>query len=1154
VVLGGSADNVGLGATVNAGTLVLAKASSGSPAVHAVGGGGLTVNAGGTAQLAGTGGDQIYDNATVTLNGGTFDLNGTTETIGTLNGTAGSTLTNNNSAASGALTVTGGGAYAGIFGTAGNGIGLTVAGSGQTLTLSGTADNSFLAVTVNAGTLVLAKTSSSGVHALGNGLTVNAGTTAQLAGTGGDQIYDGASVTLAGGTFDLNGRSETIGNLTGSAGNVSNSVSRSTATLTVGGSDGADGSGTFAGVIANGAGTVALVKAGTGTMTLTGSNTFTGGTTVNAGTLVLGDGTDPTTLAGFNPFITYGDGGVAVTVNPGGTLVVRANATVSGGGGAFADRNYGANGGAGVSYTGGGSLTNAGTINGGSGGTGGFGFTNGNGADGGSLTNSGTVNGGGGTVNGAGVAAERHRCAGLQRGLCQPERQRRDRHARPGHGPAHHDDRPDDDRRDDPIAGRRWGIFLNGPVTTNANSTTATNSVPQFLLRSAYSSPVAFNVASGNGGIYDLTVSSAIVDGGDGGPNVLVKSGAGSMLLTGTNTYSGGTQVTGGTLAFQQDANLGAAGTGIGLSNATLLLNAPGGTALTVPRPITLAGSNTVNPGTTTTLTLSGTISGTGSLNTAGLATTVLSGSNTYTGGTTVSNGVLDFTADANLGNPSGTVTLSAGTLQLTGANAVTSARSVSMTGGQIAVADAAGILNLAGPVSGTINKYGPGTLVLTGNNSGLTLTNVFAGTLAFYADANLNSVVHYPVNLYGGTTLQFNRASAVTTTRAINLQGSATIAVADPAGSLTLNGTTGVESNLVSFTKAGPGTLVLNGNNLLGGPMIVNAGTLEVINGISGINSTLTLNGGTLASGVSTRIGPAVVAGSGAHVIAPGGVGSVGTLMLVGGLTTAANTTLDFDLGAPVAGGSYTGDLIAFPGNNTGFNATGGTITFGSNPTLLGNYRLFSGTFGSPTLSNLTLPAAPSHETYALSTTADSGFIDLVVNSSATATSGQWASGTGGNWSSGSNWTGIVPSQAGDAATFASAPGLTANGTVTLDVAETVGQVTFNHATASYTIAGTNTLTLDNNGSSASINVLAGSHAINAPVALTGYGVTITAAASTNLSIGGVVSGGGGLTLGGGGTLTLTAQNAFTGGTTVNPAARARAPRSQAAAQAGRA
>ncbi len=53
------------------------------------------------------------------------------------------------------------------------------------------------------------------------GLTVNSGGTVKLTGTGGDQIYDGNSVTVSG-TFDLNGNSETIGSLSFNGGNFCN--------------------------------------------------------------------------------------------------------------------------------------------------------------------------------------------------------------------------------------------------------------------------------------------------------------------------------------------------------------------------------------------------------------------------------------------------------------------------------------------------------------------------------------------------------------------------------------------------------------------------------------------------------------------------------------------------------------------------------------------------------------------------------------------------------------------------------------------------------------------------------------------------------------------------------------------------------------------
>jgi fibronectin-binding autotransporter adhesin len=86
LILGGSVDNVGLGVIANSGTVVCAKASSTSPNIHAIGGGGLTIG-GGVVQLAGSGSDQIYDGCNVIFNSGTFSSGATigfTDTFGSL--------------------------------------------------------------------------------------------------------------------------------------------------------------------------------------------------------------------------------------------------------------------------------------------------------------------------------------------------------------------------------------------------------------------------------------------------------------------------------------------------------------------------------------------------------------------------------------------------------------------------------------------------------------------------------------------------------------------------------------------------------------------------------------------------------------------------------------------------------------------------------------------------------------------------------------------------------------------------------------------------------------------------------------------------------------------------------------------------------------
>ncbi len=85
LTLGGTTDNVGLGLAVNGGTVILAKSSSSSPPVHAVGAGGIVVMNGGIVRLGGSGGDQIDDSASVTVeDGGEFDMNGQSETFARL--------------------------------------------------------------------------------------------------------------------------------------------------------------------------------------------------------------------------------------------------------------------------------------------------------------------------------------------------------------------------------------------------------------------------------------------------------------------------------------------------------------------------------------------------------------------------------------------------------------------------------------------------------------------------------------------------------------------------------------------------------------------------------------------------------------------------------------------------------------------------------------------------------------------------------------------------------------------------------------------------------------------------------------------------------------------------------------------------------------
>jgi uncharacterized protein with beta-barrel porin domain len=137
-------------------------------------------------------------------------------------------------------------------------------------------------------------------------------------------------ITNTGGVFDMSGLTS-AGTTAGSIAGAGNYFLGSK-TLTVGGNN---SSTTVSGVISDGglSGGVggALIKVGTGTLTLSGTNAYTGATTVNGGTLIVDGSTALSSLTTVNTGATLaGSGTVGNTAIAGGTL-----APGSAGGSAF---------------------------------------------------------------------------------------------------------------------------------------------------------------------------------------------------------------------------------------------------------------------------------------------------------------------------------------------------------------------------------------------------------------------------------------------------------------------------------------------------------------------------------------------------------------------------------------------------------------------------------------------------------------------------------------------------------------------------------------------------------------------------------------------------------------------------------------------------
>jgi fibronectin-binding autotransporter adhesin len=202
------------------------------------------------------------------------------------------------------------------------------------------------------------------------------------------------------------------------------------------------------------------------------------------------------------------------------------------------------------------------------------------------------------------------------------------------------------------------------------------------------------------GTLYTATINSDIT--GSGG---LDKTDQGTLVLNGSNSYRGGTTVSGGVLQVNGDTNLGTADTGITLNGGTFRY----GDAFDTSRAWTLSGDGgTIDTNGNDVSLLSG-VSGSGGLTKAGDGTLTLTQDSSYTGLTTIRNGTLQLGNGGSTGSATGNI-LNLDTLIVNRNNTV----------------------DLNGVISGTGDfiQRGSGTTVLNGLNTWSGYTLVENGTL----------------------------------------------------------------------------------------------------------------------------------------------------------------------------------------------------------------------------------------------------------------------------------------------------------------------------------------------------------------------------------------------------------------------------------------
>ncbi|WP_445221575.1 autotransporter-associated beta strand repeat-containing protein [Bradyrhizobium sp. Pa8] len=427
------------------------------------------------------------------------------------------------------------------------------------------------------------------------------------------------------------------------------------------------------------------------------------------------------------------------------------------------------------------------------------------------------------------------------------------------------------------------------------------------------------------------TVTGVIADGGSAGGTggSLVKVGTGVLALAGTNTYAGGTTINGGTLSVSGDANLGDAAGALTFNGGTLQITGTSfhSTARTINWGAGGDGFDIAD--SANTFTVSQSLGGAGGLTKLGAGTLVLSGTNTYTGGTTINGGTLSVSGDANLGDAAGALTFNGGTLQITGTSFHSTARAINWGagGGGFDIADSANTFTVSQSLGGAggLTKLGAGTLVLSGTNTYGGGTTIAAGTLQIGNGGTTGWIVGNVVN---DSVLAFNRSDTITF-----------------AGEISGSG---------AVQKLGSNTAILTGNNSYTGTTTVAAGTLQIGNGgTTGSIAGNVVNDGVLTIDRSDAVTlPGDISGSGSlRQVGSGTTILTGSNSYTGGTTIAAGT---LQIGNGGTTGSIVGDVandgvLAFNRSNTltlavNISGSGSVQQVGSGTTILTGTNTYSG------------------------------------------------------------------------------------------------------------------------------------------------------------------------------------------------------------------
>jgi autotransporter-associated beta strand protein len=489
------------------------------------------------------------------------------------------------------------------------------------------------------------------------------------------------------------------------------------------------------------------------------------------------------------------------------------------------------------------------------------------------------------------------------------------------------------------------------------------------------------------------------------GTGSLYEAPTGSLTLRGTNTYTGATEITSGTLSIGSGGSI-AMSSGVDIvSGGTFDISTAGnqtiGDLAGASGSVTL-GANTLTLGTGDSTSFGGVISGTGGVTKQGAGTLTLGGDNNFGGTLTIDGGTVAIGATGSMASASLNLATAGTTFDVSAASNpviqdLSGVAGTAVSLGANTLTFGTGNSTIFGGVitgAGGLFKEGTGTITLTGANTFSGGVFIDDGTLALGAGGSMVSATSVFVN---GGSAGFSIANAGNQT-VQNLTAIGGGAVMLGANTLTVDNTggsgnlfAGVFSGTGGIVVEGDGTLTINAPSTYTGSTVVNGGTLALgstgsIASSSGLNlaaagTAFDISGGTNqtiqglsgVAGTTVNLGPftLTVGGTGSTIFA-GTIAGItplngltkqgsGTLTLTGVETYIGPTTINAGTLALGAGGSLAASSgISLAASSAAFDISGGgsqviqdltgvsgsAITLGANTLTLGtaNSTSFAG------------------------------------------------------------------------------------------------------------------------------------------------------------------------------------------------------------------